>query len=143
MYIITSDAEESVADTIKRKGDEVSRLKELMVGRMREIWTADASIDEIVAHAPPAPVVAGTSLRETDSGSRMILGDCIAGLKTHVADNSIDLSVFSPPFIGLYRYSDTPEDLSNCNSRDEFCEHMSHLAREMMRVLKPGTRGCH
>jgi len=109
-----------------------------MVEKMKEIWKPEATVESIVDYAPPVHVVSGTSQIVTASGARMILGDCVEGLRSHVADASIDLSVFSPPFLGLYRYSDNPEDISNCASRDEFCEHMGHLARELFRVLKPG-----
>lgn len=50
----------------------------------------------------------------------------------------MDLSVFSPPFAELYVYSDSPRDLGNCKSYEEFFEHFSFLTPELYRVMKPG-----
>lgn len=49
-----------------------------------------------------------------------------------------DLSVYSPPFCGLYQYSSSPQDLSNCRSYKEFFEHYEFIVRELHRLTKPG-----
>ena len=49
-------------------------------------------------------------------------GDCIEVMKT-LPDASMDLSVYSPPFCGLYNYSSNEADLSNCRSYQEFFVH--------------------
>lgn len=64
-------------------------------------------------------------------------GDCI-GVMGSMPDHSIDLSVYSPPFCGLYNYSSAPEDLSNCRSYEEFFEHYEFVVREIARLTKPG-----
>ncbi len=64
-------------------------------------------------------------------------GDCcevVAGLP----DNSVDLSVYSPPFCGLYNYSSDDRDMSNSVSYDAFFEHYEFLIKEIARVTKPG-----
>lgn len=53
-------------------------------------------------------------------------------------DDSVDLSIYSPPFAGLYVYSASPRDLGNCSSVQEFLEHYSFVIRELLRVTKPG-----
>ena len=53
-------------------------------------------------------------------------------------DNSIDLSIYSPPFRGLYQYSSSPNDLSNCESPEQFLEQYGFIVSEMSRVTKPG-----
>lgn len=53
-------------------------------------------------------------------------------------DNSIDLSIYSPPFAGLYNYSSSPNDFSNCATREEFLEQYEHLIKEIARVTKAG-----
>lgn len=52
--------------------------------------------------------------------------------------DSMDFSIFSPPFSSLYVYSDSPRDLGNVRSDAEFFENYSFLVREQMRVMKPG-----
>jgi len=64
-------------------------------------------------------------------------GDCMHVLPT-LADNSIDLSVYSPPFAGLYNYSSHENDFSNCESKEQFMQQYEFLIAEMARVTKPG-----
>jgi DNA modification methylase len=51
---------------------------------------------------------------------------------------SIDLSVYSPPFAGLYNYSSSDNDFSNCESKEKFLEQYEYLIKEIARVTKPG-----
>lgn len=53
-------------------------------------------------------------------------------------DKSIDLSVYSPPFAGLYNYSSSELDFSNCETRDQFLKQYEYLIAEIARVTKPG-----
>lgn len=53
-------------------------------------------------------------------------------------DNSVDLTVHSPPFSNLYVYSESEADLGNCSSDEEFFEHYSFVIRELYRVTTPG-----
>ena len=64
-------------------------------------------------------------------------GDCIDVMQT-LPDDSIHLSVYSPPFCGLYNYSSSERDLSNCRSYDEFFEHYEFVVREIERLTLPG-----
>jgi len=73
---------------------------------------------------------------KTDS-YHVMLGDCVSRSK-EVKDNSVDLSVFSPPFASLYTYSSHNEDMGNSTNFDEFGEHFKFLIPELKRVLKPG-----
>lgn len=72
---------------------------------------------------------------------RLILGDSCEAL-TELPDDSIDLTVYSPPFQSLYVYSATPRDMGNCATRDEFMEHYRFVIREKMRITKPGRISC-
>lgn len=53
-------------------------------------------------------------------------------------DNSVDLSVFSPPFSSTYTYSPSSRDLGNVKSEDEFWEQFGFISTELMRIVKPG-----
>lgn len=57
-------------------------------------------------------------------------------------DASVDLSIYSPPFCGLYHYSSSAHDLSNCRSYDEFFEHYGFIVKELTRLTKPGRMSC-
>ena len=63
--------------------------------------------------------------------------DCMEVITT-LKDNSIDLSVYSPPFAGLYNYSSSERDFSNCESKQQFLEQYEFLIKEMARITKPG-----
>lgn len=64
-------------------------------------------------------------------------GDCCEVLRS-IPDGSVDLSIYSPPFCGLYNYSSAEEDLSNCRSYTEFFDHYDYVVGEIARVTKPG-----
>ncbi|MFM7682065.1 MAG: DNA-methyltransferase [Bacteroidota bacterium] len=63
--------------------------------------------------------------------------DCMLVLPT-LENESIDLSVYSPPFAGLYNYSSSPNDFSNCESKEQFLEQYEFLVSEISRVTKAG-----
>lgn len=52
--------------------------------------------------------------------------------------NSIDLSVYSPPFSSLYTYSESERDMGNVRSDEEFQESYRPLIRDLLRVTRPG-----
>lgn len=64
-------------------------------------------------------------------------GDCM-DVVTTLDDESIDLSVYSPPFAGLYNYSSSERDFSNCSSKEEFMNQYEFLVAQMARVTKAG-----
>lgn len=64
-------------------------------------------------------------------------GDCCEVMK-QLANESIGLSVYSPPFAGLYCYSSDDRDLSNCLDRDEFFQHYDFVIKEITRLTMPG-----
>jgi|TARA_R100001530_G_scaffold50714_1_gene37694 DNA modification methylase len=68
-------------------------------------------------------------------------GDCIQ-VMADLKDESIDLSVYSPPFAvgsgGLYIYSSSERDLSNSDNYDDFFRHYKYALKQLFRVTKPG-----
>ena len=79
---------------------------------------------------------------KTDEYTLMI-GDCVERLR-EIPDDSIDLSVFSPPFLSLFVYSNSPRDMGNSQNDDEFYEHYDMMLSELYRVTKPGRNvACH
>lgn len=66
-----------------------------------------------------------------------IHGDCVEEV-AKLPDNSIDFSIFSPPFAELYVYSDDIRDMGNCQDYEEFFVHFQFLVKELARVIKSG-----
>lgn len=64
-------------------------------------------------------------------------GDCCE-VAQKMPDESIDLSVYSPPFCGLYHYSSSERDMSNSRSYTEFFEHYGFMVEQIGRLTKPG-----
>ena len=67
----------------------------------------------------------------------LMLGDSCERM-TEIPDNSVGLSVYSPPFSSLFTYSPSPRDLGNSSSREEFIEHYGYIIRENLRITMPG-----
>jgi DNA modification methylase len=53
-------------------------------------------------------------------------------------DGSVHLSIYSPPFGGLYHYSSSERDLSNCRNYEEFFTHYRFVVQELFRLTMPG-----
>lgn len=64
-------------------------------------------------------------------------GDCIQVMKS-LPSESIHLSIYSPPFAGLYHYSSDDRDLSNARTYEEFFEHYDFVVKELYRLTVPG-----
>lgn len=63
-------------------------------------------------------------------------GDCVDVL-SQLPDNSIDFSVYSPPFGSLFVYSESAADMGN-STDDEFAAHYAWMVKEKLRLTKPG-----
>lgn len=65
------------------------------------------------------------------------LGDCCEVMPI-LPESSVHLSVYSPPFAGLYHYSSSERDLSNSRDYQEFMDHYAFVVREIHRLTMPG-----
>jgi DNA modification methylase len=72
---------------------------------------------------------------------RLMLGDSCERLG-ELLDESVDLSIYSPPFASLFTYSPSERDLGNSATRAEFLEHYGFIIRENLRLTKPGRLCC-
>lgn len=72
---------------------------------------------------------------------RLLLGDSCERL-AELPNESVHLSVYSPPFASLFTYSPSVRDLGNAKDRAEFIEHYGYIIRENLRVTMPGRICC-
>ena len=72
---------------------------------------------------------------------KLFNADCVETMM-QMPEESLDCAVFSSPFSSLYIYSDSERDMGNAASHEEFLEHHAYFARELFRVMKPGTVIC-
>lgn len=75
--------------------------------------------------------------QEITESYALYCGDCMEVMPT-LPDRSIHLSVYSPPFAGLYQYTSSERDLSNSRDYDEFFEHYGLVVAEISRLTMPG-----
>ena len=68
-------------------------------------------------------------------------GDCMEVMPT-LPEASVGLSIYSPPFAGLYHYSSSERDLSNCDSYEQFMEHYEYVVSAIHRLTMPGRMTC-
>lgn len=71
----------------------------------------------------------------------LLLGDSCERL-AEIPDESVHLSVYSPPFASLFTYSPSARDLGNSSTRAEFLDHYGYIIRENLRVTIPGRLCC-
>lgn len=64
-------------------------------------------------------------------------GDCCEVVKS-IPDDTIGYTLFSPPFSSLFTYSNSPRDLGNSRSDEEFYEHFSFLVKDLFRITMKG-----
>lgn len=129
--IVLADVESEILTNVIRKEDEAAELARRIVEAVRdyerqEIGMSERQRDE---YRP-----------ETFKGEQWTLyrGDCVEVTRAALADESIDFSVFSPPFSSLFTYSNSPRDIGNARTDDEFFRHFDFLIPELLRVTKPG-----
>jgi hypothetical protein len=77
----------------------------------------------------------------TGDGWTLTNGDCVEGVSA-LAENSIDLSVYSPPFISLYTYTASERDIGNCSTEAEFFTHFGFVISGLLAATKPGRISC-
>lgn len=67
----------------------------------------------------------------------LMLGDSCERL-AEIGDETVDMSVCSPPFDSLFTYSPSMRDLGNSSSRGQFLDHYRFIVQHQLRVTKPG-----
>jgi hypothetical protein len=133
--IVLSDAEAAIYENVMNKEREALRMQERLIEHV-----AAYELEELNEQDSEVPYETAT---EHADRWTMMLGDSTERLR-EIETGSIDLSVFSPPFLSLYTYSPSERDMGNSRSDAEFYEHFGYLISELLRVTKPGRNlACH
>lgn len=124
-YLVTAENEGAVVENIQRKERQARQMME-----------------EIVAHTAQGVSRNEPYMEDDRAGEKwtLKLGDCVERI-AEIEDESVGLTVFSPPFPGMYAYTDSPRDMGNVKSLDEMISHFQYLMSELLRVTMPG-RSC-
>lgn len=131
VYIVMADIEDQIYANIMRKEEQARTMAAKLIDHVQRYEVAELSHD--------ADINGWTYQTGDAKGTdwRFLLGDSVERLG-ELADNSIDLSVFSPPFQSLYTYSPTERDLGNSRNVDQFNEHFGYIIDHLHRVTRPG-----
>lgn len=129
VYIITASSEGAVLKNIKNK-----ELKAIKMAQKTKQFINIAIESEAIDNSKKPEYK--TQIDRTDR-YELHLGDCVE-VANKIESNSIDYSIFSPPFSSLYTYSNSDRDMGNCTSDDEFYRHFQFLVAQLYRIIKPG-----
>jgi len=136
VQIVLSDLEQPILENVMRKEQQANEISGAMVAQVSQYERAELGMLN----------VSKNGYHETTQRGKdwtLMLGDCVERLRD-VPDASVDLSVFSPPFMSLYVYSNSERDMGNSKSEQEFFGHFGYLIKELLRVTKPGRIvACH
>ncbi|MDD5708697.1 MAG: DNA methyltransferase [Kiritimatiellae bacterium] len=133
-YIVLSDIEDAIYENVMRKDVQAKEMAEELIKNVQVFEREELNVNApLNGYTYETGAVAGDDWR-------MLLGDSAERLREMDAA-SVDLSVFSPPFMSLYTYSPTERDLGNSRSEAEFFTHFGFIIDELRRVTKPG-RNC-
>jgi superfamily II DNA or RNA helicase len=131
VYLVCAETEGAVLSNLKRKEADAARMAESMVAHM-------AGLNQKNLHEGAVRMTNEYNEKSTvGEGWEMRLGDCVEHVSS-LPDNSVDFTVYSPPFASLYTYSNSDRDMGNCKDYDEFAAHYAFLVRELFRATKPG-----
>jgi hypothetical protein len=126
-YIVQASTEGAILQTIQRKIQQ-HRIMQQEMKKASAVF-AENRIKELTMK---------TDLTiEAGSGWKLAHGDCVRFARS-IPDESIDFSVFSPPFADLFTYSDDLQDMGNCTDLSEFTKHFELLIEQLARITVPG-----
>lgn len=133
VYMVTADANRRIIKNIRQKEKRAREMMDQIVERMMESGQA------LNQRAGEDEMTYDRDIFETE-GATLHLGDCVE-VTQELEDDSIGLSVFSPPFPGMYVYSDSKRDMGNVQSLDQMIDHFRYIAAPLRRKTMPG-RSC-
>jgi DNA modification methylase len=135
VHIIITELEIEIFNNIMRKDAQARRLKQGLINHIKSFEIGELKMQETERQEKHE--------RQEMKGKNFIAinGDSCEELPK-LESNSVDLSVYSPPFVDLFTYTDSLHDLGNCTNRNEFYQHYAFIIRELLRVTKPGRLSC-
>lgn len=130
VHIIMDEREIGVFENLIRKERDMSEMSTNMIKHIAELTKTELD-GKNKKQDNYKPII------EVSENWTLINGDCVEETKK-LDKNSIDYTIFSPPFSSLYTYSNSNRDMGNCVSDEEFEDHILYLAYELYRITKPG-----
>jgi DNA modification methylase len=130
VFMVAHSAEGQVLENIKRKEEQAEEMTREMISYMREFQEKEVrQLKKEVSEYK-------RQFTKTDD-FELHLADC-CDLARELPDESIDYSIFSPPFASLYTYSNSDRDMGNSKNYDEFWVHFKFMVKELHRAMASG-----
>lgn len=130
VHLFTAENEGQILANLKRKEVQHHQMSANMIEHMKDIMNNELQGQQNIVDEYREDT-------KTGEGYTVHLGDCVKWAR-RMEDNSIDYSVFSPPFADLFVYSNSDHDMGNCKDDAAFVAQLRYLIGELFRVLKPG-----
>lgn len=130
-HVVVAETQTKILQSIKRKQRDADNMN-----REMRLAMSEKNIAEIRGHQERKTEKYFTD-HKTGNGFDVYLGDCVDVAKS-IKSESVDASIFSPPFSSLFTYSNLTRDMGNCTDDDEFFTHFKFLINELLRIIKPG-----
>lgn len=130
-HIVIAENEGAVKQAIERKEKQSMEMMQEIVERMAGLQLEGQKRD----------VMEYREDIETGTDWELRLGDVVKRIR-ELPDDSVGLTVTSPPFPGMYAYTNSPHDIGNVKSLGEAIEHLRFLIPELLRVTMPGRSCC-
>ena len=130
VHLFTSESEGQILINLKRKEEQHHQISKQMIDFMKDIMNNELKGQQNIVDEYKEDTYKG-------DGFTVHMGDCVKWTR-RMEDNSIDYSVFSPPFADLFVYSNSDHDMGNCKNDAEFVAQLRYLISELFRIIKPG-----
>lgn len=130
VHIFTAENEGQILMNIKRKEQNHHQMSGNMIEHMRGIMNESLAGQINIVDEYREDTISSENFT-------IHLGDCVKWLR-RTPDDSIDYSIFSPPFADLFVYSNSDHDMGNCANDAVFIEQLRFMIAEIYRVIKPG-----
>jgi superfamily II DNA or RNA helicase len=134
VFFITASTEGAVVKNIKRKEIQHNEMYDQIVSRMAKHYSKH--VEQIGRQEMEYKVD-----NFTTENSTVYLGDSVEMLQNE-PDDSINLTITSVPFPGMYTYTNSARDAGNCATGEETTEHIRYIMEQVYRVTAPGRLCC-
>lgn len=134
VHIVVSDAEADVIRNVRQKEEVAKAMAEDVIQHLGDLESA--ALHGVEDSEEPYR----TGETKNDFWT-MVLGDSCEKMRD-VPDESVGLSVFSPPFASLYTYTASDRDLGNSRTYEQFFNHFGYIIRDLLRATMPCRRSC-
>lgn len=130
VHVIVAEAEGAVLRNLQRKEEQAAIMTASMIEEVKLNMKISTETDG-------KGRIEHTTGMDSGENWTLYMGDCV-DVTSGMDDESIDYTIFSPPFASLYTYSASNRDMGNSSDDQQFMEHFSFLVDALYRITKPG-----